>query len=41
MVTRCDLIRQKDLPAGKSPINLFERLGYDSKIDMEVLLESL
>jgi hypothetical protein len=41
MVTRCDLIRQKDLPPGKSPINLFERFGYDAAMDMDALLESL
>jgi sugar phosphate isomerase/epimerase len=29
---RCDLIHQKDMPEIKTPVNLFESLGYDSRI---------
>lgn len=32
LATRCDLVHQKDLPEGVSPVNLFERLGYDAEI---------
>jgi sugar phosphate isomerase/epimerase len=32
---RCDLIHQKDLPAGASPVNLFEKFGYDAKITID------
>lgn len=32
---RCDLIHQKDLPAEISPVNVFERLGYDGPITFE------
>jgi sugar phosphate isomerase/epimerase len=35
--TRCDLIHQKDLPAGAHPVNLFEKFGYDSEITIDAL----
>ncbi|KOR82459.1 sugar phosphate isomerase/epimerase family protein [Paenibacillus solani] len=36
---RCDLIHQKDLPAGVSPVNLFEVIGEDAHIDMEMMVK--
>lgn len=34
---RCDLIHQKDMPAVASPVNLFEKYGYDEPITIDVL----
>ncbi|HRE29558.1 MAG TPA: sugar phosphate isomerase/epimerase, partial [Anaerolineales bacterium] len=34
---RCDLIHQKDMPAAASPVNLFEKYGYDTPITIDVL----
>lgn len=36
---RCDLIHQKDLPADATPINLFEVIGDDALIDMELMIK--
>lgn len=36
---RCDLIHQKDLPAGVTPVNLFEVVGEDAKIDMDLMIK--
>jgi sugar phosphate isomerase/epimerase len=36
---RCDLIHQKDLPAGVTPVNLFEVIGEDAKIDMDLMIK--
>ncbi|MGX4585323.1 sugar phosphate isomerase/epimerase family protein [Paenibacillus chitinolyticus] len=36
---RCDLIHQKDLPAGVAPVNLFEVIGEDAKIDMDLMIK--
>lgn len=35
--TRCDLIHQKDMPADASPVNLFEKFGYDTVYDIDEL----
>lgn len=32
---RCDLLHQKDLPGTVDPVNVFEKLGYDSPITFE------
>ncbi len=32
---RCDLLHQKDLPAGDSPVNFFEMFGYDAPITID------
>ncbi len=37
---RCDLLHQKDLPAGASPVILFERFGYDSYISLDTMWET-
>lgn len=34
---RCDLIHQKDMPAGAHPVNLFEKFGYDAVLTGEAL----
>lgn len=34
---RCDLVHQKDMPAAASPVNLFEKYGYDAPITIDVL----
>ncbi|MCE5170270.1 sugar phosphate isomerase/epimerase [Paenibacillus profundus] len=36
---RCDLLHQKDLPADVKPVNLFEVIGYDANIDMELMVK--
>ncbi|UNK20710.1 sugar phosphate isomerase/epimerase [Paenibacillus sp. N3/727] len=36
---RCDLIHQKDLPADAIPVNLFEVIGDDALIDMELMIK--
>ena len=36
---RCDLLHQKDLPADVKPVNLFEVIGYDANIDMELMIK--
>ncbi|KKO52919.1 sugar phosphate isomerase/epimerase family protein [Paenibacillus sp. DMB20] len=36
---RCDLIHQKDLPADVKPVNLFEVIGDDARIDMELMIK--
>ncbi|MGG4395695.1 sugar phosphate isomerase/epimerase [Paenibacillus thiaminolyticus] len=36
---RCDLLHQKDLPAGVTPVNLFEVIGEDAHIDMELMVK--
>jgi sugar phosphate isomerase/epimerase len=33
--SRCDLLHQKDLPTTAVPVNLFERVGYDSEITID------
>ena len=35
--SRCDLLHQKDLPAGLSPVNLFEKIGYDARLAMDTM----
>ena len=37
---RCDLLHQKDLPATAAPVNLFERIGYDSGITADTMRET-
>ncbi|WP_251577319.1 sugar phosphate isomerase/epimerase [Paenibacillus sp. MER TA 81-3] len=39
LVDRCDLLHQKDLPADVKPMNLFEVIGYDANIDMELMVK--
>jgi sugar phosphate isomerase/epimerase len=34
---RCDLIHQKDMPAGTSPVIAFERFGYDAEENLQTL----
>ncbi|NGP45240.1 sugar phosphate isomerase/epimerase [Bacillaceae bacterium SIJ1] len=36
--SRCDLIHQKDLPAGVSPVNAFERLDTNEPVSMETFI---
>lgn len=36
---RCDLLHQKDLPASAQPVNLFELIGNDARIDMELMIK--
>lgn len=36
---RCDLLHQKDLPASVDPVNMFEKIGHDATIDMELMHE--
>ncbi|MFW5437204.1 sugar phosphate isomerase/epimerase family protein [Paenibacillus apiarius] len=36
---RCDLLHQKDLPAHVKPVNLFEVIGEDAHIDMELMVK--
>lgn len=38
--TRCDLIHQKDMPATTSPVNLFEKFGYDAEITLDALIQT-
>jgi sugar phosphate isomerase/epimerase len=38
--TRCDQIHQKDMPAGVHPVNLFESLGYDADLTIDVMDET-
>lgn len=37
---RCDLIHQKDLPANASPVNFFEKFGYDSHITIDAMWQT-
>jgi len=37
--SRCDLLHQKDLPAYVNPVNLFEVVGEDAVIDMELMIK--
>jgi sugar phosphate isomerase/epimerase len=34
---RCDLLHLKDIPANTHPVNLFERIGYDSHIKLDTM----
>lgn len=34
---RCDMLHQKDLPASASPVNLFEKYGYDAALSLDVM----
>ncbi|MFD0716597.1 sugar phosphate isomerase/epimerase family protein [Paenibacillus sp. GCM10027626] len=36
---RCDLLHQKDLPATAQPVNLFDVIGYDTTIDMDLMIK--
>lgn len=38
---RCDLVHQKDLPAGIHPVNLFETIGEEAEIAFESFVQML
>ena len=37
---RCDLLHQKDLPATVNPINIYEKIGEDANVNMELMMKS-
>jgi sugar phosphate isomerase/epimerase len=37
---RCDMLHQKDIPAGAQPINWFDRFGSDKKLGLQELIET-
>jgi len=36
---RCDMLHQKDLPASVQPVNLFDIIGCDTRIDMDLMVK--
>mgnify|MGYP001765473469 CR=1 FL=1 len=38
---RCDLLHQKDLPAGAKPVNWFDHFGQDRKLGLDELVETV
>lgn len=36
---RCDLLHQKDLPASVDPVNIFEKIGEDANVNMELMMK--
>lgn len=36
--TRCDLVHQKDLPADLKQVNLLQRFGYDSVVNLDTIM---